>query len=263
MLMCAAFGGIIVTVSSKSSVEPCQAMSGEFNRLIVGRGSSSCLHMPPIGLNIMQPQKLGMRHGLWCACAGLWDVLYGPAFLHWGGPPAAPGAAPAPAAGGTGPSTAPPAAAAPPRTHVAVRLALDEAAGTVTVVLHAAARPHPPAASSTAADAGARSEPMQRDGQGLARGMQRGHDAGEATVATQRGSTVERAAQVREGVVALTERAAAGEGQGQEDTAPECGKVCFRSQGWRKLTLKPHSLQGLCHGMNCMTWHLWEFGSNL
>ena len=165
------------------------------------------------------------------ACAGLWDVLYGPAFLHWGGPPAASRPASAPTAEGADPSAAPPVACATPQARVAVRLEPDEAASTVTVVLHAAQRLHP-TAISTAAHTGARSEHMERAGQASARGVQRDRDAEAAAGGALQGCAGERAAQVREGVVALTEHAAACEGL--EDTTPECGKVCsdpLRAQG--------------------------------
>lgn len=164
-----------------------------------------------------------------CACTGLWDVLYGPAFLRWGGSPSAESA---PVAGGTGPSAAPPAACAPPQPRVAVRLAPDEAAGTITVVLHAAQCSHPPTAS-TVAGTEVRFEHTERAGQESARDVLRERDAEAAAGGALQGCAGERAAQVREGVVALTERAAAGEGL--EDTTPECGKVCSGPLGAQGL----------------------------
>ena len=64
---------------------------------------------------------------------------------------------------------------------------------------------------------------MERAGHESAGGVQRERGAELAAGGVLRGCAGERAAQVREGVVALTERAAAGEGL--QDTAPECGKV--------------------------------------
>lgn len=64
---------------------------------------------------------------------------------------------------------------------------------------------------------------MERAGEESAQGVHREPGAEPSVGGALRGCAGERAAQVREAVVALTERAAAGEGL--EDTTPECGKV--------------------------------------
>jgi len=150
--------------------------------------------------------------------AGLWDVLYGPAFFYMGG--FAPATPQADARGGGGAHAAaegPPAAAAGARPPGNQRNTAHEAAGRVEVRLLAAgdAPASPAAVSGLNGPPG--SVPASADGcEHHAAGAEAGGEAGAPGGLTA-------AAEVRAAVVALTEAAAAGEDL--EDNTAEVGRV--------------------------------------
>ena len=173
--------------------------------------------------------------------AGLWDVLYGPAFFYMGG--FAPATPQADARGGGGAHAAaegPPAAAAGARAPVSVRITAHEAAGHVEVRLLAAgdAPASPAAVSGLNGPPG--SVPASADGcEHHAAGAEAGGEAGAPGGLTA-------AAEVRAAVVALTEAAAAGEDL--EDNTAEVGRVrpLFTPHCLRAKELRAKSWQQEC-----------------
>jgi len=178
--------------------------------------------------------------------AGLWDVLYGPAFFYMGGfAPATPLADARAGSGAHAAAEAPRAAAARARASVAVRITADEAAGRVGVRLLAAgdapAAPDAPAAVSGLSGPPG-SVPASADGCDDRIGAEAGAAAGAP-------GRLPDAAEVRAAVVALTEAAAAGEDL--EDNTAEVGRV--------RLLSTPHCLrakelraQGLAAKARCL-----------
>lgn len=168
--------------------------------------------------------------------AGLWDVLYGPAFFYWGGQtpaPLPPDGAASPIATGL-PRSPPgaPIAASPLRpAPVGVQLAANEASGTVAVrlLVDGALRTADPITDPTKVQ-GAGAAGQVPDAQRHPEGS---NVEGGGTTAAVAGTPVglaetfwgaaARAAEVQAAVVALTERAAASDGL--EDNTAECTKV--------------------------------------
>lgn len=170
------------------------------------------------------------------ARAGLWDVLYGPAFFYWGGQtPAtlpADGAANPNATGSPrSPPSAPPAASPPRPAPVEVQLAANEASGTVAIrlLVDGASRTADPSTDPSKVQ-GAGAAGQAPDTRRHPRGSNVEGGGTAAAAAGTPGGPAEtfgglgfRAAEVQAAVVALTERAAAGDGS--EDNTAECTKV--------------------------------------